>query len=324
MVLSARRESTGPHVATRIAALVVCVVCTQCSKSPTSPGGLGSPTIPGPSPTPTLPTPGPEVFVGAGDIAVNDGKAGETAKLLDQIGGVVFTLGDNAYPNGSRENYRNAYDRTWGRFVGRTWPAPGNHEYNTPGAAPYFEYFGENAGTPGLGYYSRDLGAWHIISLNSNAMEPGSGVDVSPNGMQGRWLQDDLAASKAKCTLAYWHHPLFTSGKNNESGWMRDFFRILWNANAELVLTGHDHLYERFAPQDADGRNDPARGIREFVVGTGGVPFYPFVTTRANSEVRIRDYWGVLKLTLLADSYQWDFVTAPNGAIQDHGAGTCH
>jgi Calcineurin-like phosphoesterase len=322
MTLSAPRASLRPHVARRLAVFVVWVVCAQCSKSPTtpSPGGQG-PTVPGPSPTPTLPTPGPVVFAGTGDIAVDGGQADATARLLDTIGGDVFTLGDNAYPNGSRDNFRNVYDRTWGRHLGRTHPAPGNHDYNSPGAAPYFEYFGALAGTPGWGFYSFDLGAWHIVSLNSD-YEFGVGVD--PGSPQAAWLQADLSAYKGKCTLAYWHHPLFSSGQNGDYPRMRGLFNILYDANADVVLSGHDHLYERFAPQTGDGRSDPARGIREFVVGTGGVPLYPFMTTKPNSEQRINNAWGVLKLTLLAESYQWEFVTTPNGAVRDSGTGQCH
>lgn len=241
---------------------------------------------------------------------------------MDTIGGDVFALGDEAYPNGSPDNFR-LFDRTWGRFVGRMHPAPGNHEYATAGASGYFGYFGDAAGQYGLGYYSFDLGAWHIVSLNSNYEY---GVSVTAGSAQAVWLQSDLAATpNKKCTLAFWHHPLFSSGQNGDYQLMRDLFQILYNAGAEIVLNGHDHLYERFGPQTADGRGDPARGIREFIVGTGGVNAdYRFVTTKPNSEQRITGQNGVLKLTLLADSYQWDFVTTPNGAIADSGSGSCH
>jgi hypothetical protein len=264
--------------------------------------------------------PGPEVFVGAGDIAIQDGRAESTAKLLDRIGGTIFTLGDNAYPNGSMENFRSEYRLTWGRHLGRTRPTPGNHEYNS-GATGYFSYFGENAGPAGAGYYSFELGAWHIISLNSNF---DFGVGVQPGSPQWTWLQEDLTANKAKCTLAYWHHPLFTSARNGANFPMKPIFQALYDADADLVLSAHDHVYERFAPQTADGRNDPARGIREFVVGTGGAPFYEFRATQPNSEQRIADAWGVLKLTLLNDSYQWEFVTTPDGAVRDSGTTSCH
>ena len=316
---------SAPRLAIRLAALALCVACWQCSKPLTpSPGGPSNPTGPT-SPDPSIPIPGPVVFAGAGDIAIEGGNSEATAKLLDTIGGDVFALGDIAYPNGTREDFRGPFDRTWGRHVGRMHPAPGNHEYNTPGAAGYFGYFGGIAGPPGLGYYSFNLGAWHVISLNSNAQERGSGVDVSPNSPQGQWLQADLNLHPAKCTLAFWHHPLFSSGQNRPSPWMRELFRVLWNANADVVLTGHDHLYERFGPQTADGAPDPVRGIRQFVVGTGGVPAnYQFVTSQPNSEQRIRMENGVLKLTLLADSYQWEFITTPNGSVRDSGQATCH
>jgi hypothetical protein len=304
-----------------LGAVAMSVLFAQCNKSPTQPSPGGPSPVPGPSPTPTLPSPGPAVFVGAGDIAIANGHDDATAKLIETIGGDVFTLGDDAYPNGSPENFK-VFDRTWGRFAGYIHPAPGNHEYMTPGAAGYFQYFGEAAGIPGQGYYTFTLGGWRIVSLNSNYE---FGVGVEAGSAQAVWLQGLLAQDTHKCTLAYWHHPLFSSGQNGDYRGMRAIFDILYNANADVVLNGHDHLYERFGPQTADGRPDPARGIREFIVGTGGVnPDYRFVTTKPNSEQRITGQNGVLKLTLLADSYQWEFVTAPNGAITDNGTGQCH
>lgn len=307
-----------------LAGFAVCVLFAQCSKSPTGPSNpvTPGPNVPGPNvPTNPVPTPGPEVAVAVGDIAVcsPDGRQDVTARLLDTLGGPVLALGDLAYPNGSRENFMNCYDKSWGRHVGRTRPSPGNHDYMTPGAAPYYDYFGSNAGIPGLGYYSFDLGAWHLISLNSNAE---FGVGVTPNSPQGQWLQTDLAGNRSKCTLAYWHHPLFSSGQNGDHQFMRPMFTMLYEANADLILAGHNHLYERFAPQAPDGRNDPARGMRQFVVGTGGVPLYPFTSVKPNSEVRINDTVGVLKLTLLAESYQWEF-HGPGG-IRDSGTASCH
>jgi hypothetical protein len=304
-----------------LGAVAMSVLFAQCNKSPTQPSPGGPSPVPGPSPTPTLPSPGPAVFVGAGDIAIANGHDDATAKLIETIGGDVFTLGDDAYPNGSPENFK-VFDRTWGRFAGYIHPAPGNHEYMTPGAAGYFQYFGEAAGISGQGYYTFTLGGWRIVSLNSNYE---FGVGVEAGSAQAVWLQGLLAQDTHKCTLAYWHHPLFSSGQNGDYRGMRAIFDILYNANADVVLNGHDHLYERFGPQTADGRPDPARGIREFIVGTGGVnPDYRFVTTKPNSEQRITGQNGVLKLTLLADSYQWEFVTAPNGAITDNGTGQCH
>ena len=257
----------------------------------------------------------PQVFVGAGDIAQCDGNAEATARLLDAIGGTVFTLGDNAYPHGSRENFRDCYEPSWGRHKPRTRPSPGNHDYEPPGAQPYFEYFGANAGPAGLGYYSFDLGAWHAISLNSN-------IPVHATSAQAAWLQADLESrAHVRCTVAYWHHPLFSSGPNGDSTSMRDIWRILYQAGVELVLNGHDHLYERFAPQDPDGSPDQVRGIRQFIVGTGGAALYGFHTSRRNSMARISAF-GVLKLTLDADGYAWEFVSVSGSG--DGGADTCH
>jgi hypothetical protein len=245
-----------------------------------------------------------------------DRNAVATAALLDSIGGMVFTLGDNAYFQGTRQQYRDCYDTTWGQHKDRTFPVPGNHEYESPGAAPYFEYFGSIAQGPnGFGYYSFDLGAWHIIALNSN-------INVGPGSTQANWLRSDLAASTARCTLAYWHHPLFTSGPDGDSPAMREFWRLLYEANADVVLSAHEHMYERFAPQTPEGFLDSARGIRQFIAGTGGAFLYQPATLHPNSEQRISSF-GVLKLTLSADRYQWEFIPAFGGAT-DGGSGNCH
>jgi hypothetical protein len=265
---------------------------------------------------PPTPVPGglPQVFVGAGDIGQCGGSSEATARLLDGIGGTVFAAGDLAYFQGSRQDFQNCYDPTWGRHRGRTRPVPGNHEYETAGAAPYFEYFGANAGPAGLGYYSYNLGDWHVIAVNSN-------LPVDSSSFQGLWLQSDLAASRTRCTIAYWHHPLFTSGPNANQRQMRDFWRILYEAGADVIVSGHDHLYERFAPQDPDGRPDPVRGIREFIAGTGGANLYQPVGIQPNSEIQISGF-GVLKLTLASDGYDFEFV--PVSGRRDSGHGTCH
>jgi 3',5'-cyclic AMP phosphodiesterase CpdA len=258
---------------------------------------------------------GPQVFVGAGDIAMCDVNSVATAALLDSIGGLVFTLGDNAYFRGSREEYRNCYDNTWGRHKGRTFPVPGNHEYESAGALPYFEYFGEVAEGPiGQGFYSFEVGDWHAIALNSN-------IPADSGSAQAAWLRDDLATNPTRCTIAYWHHPLFSSGVNGGSPVMRDVWRILYEGNADIVLSGHEHLYERFAPQDPNGVRDASRGIRQFVVGTGGALLYPTRSVHVNSELQIRAF-GVLKLTLFSERYQWEFV--PVSGASDVGGGTCH
>src|SRR5262245_3689479 len=189
-----------------------------------------------------------ETLVGAGDIATCGSRGtAATARLLDGLPGTVFTAGDNAYPSGTADNYRTCYEPTWGRQKARTRPAPGNHEYESPGALPYFDYFGANAGPSGLGYYSYRLGEWQIYSLNSNiAMDAGS--------PQLLWLQQELASHPTACSLAYWHHPLFTSGGHGDTIATRPLWRALYDADAEIVISGHDHLYERFAPQDPEGR----------------------------------------------------------------------
>ena len=297
--------------------LLAALACVSCGGSPVQPGGPSPAPVP---PGPIVPSPGPipglpQVFVGAGDIAQCTSNAEATARLLDTIGGTIFTTGDNAYFHGSRENYRDCYEPTWGRHKGRTRPTPGNHEYESPGAAAYFDYFGINAGPYGVGYYSFDLGSWYAISLNSN-------VPTQRGSTQGMWLSDILGESSSfRCTVVYWHHPLFSSGPNGDNGSMRDFWRILYEAGVEIVLNGHDHVYERFAPQDPDGRPDPVRGIRQFTVGTGGASITTFPTQRPNSEVRLATY-GVLKLTLSADAYEWEFV--PVSGPRDSGRGTCH
>jgi hypothetical protein len=296
---------------------LLAIACAFCGGTSTGPGSTPSVVVP-PDPVP-IPGPPPppaetQIFVGAGDIAMCDANSEATAKLLDGIGGTVFALGDQAYFDGSADEYRRCYDPTWGRHKARTRPVPGNHEYISPGAAPYFAYFGANAGPPGLGYYSFDIGNWHAIALNSN-------IDISAGSAQGAWLRSDLAANRLRCTLAYWHHPMFTSGPNGPEPHMLDIWRMLYDAGAEVVLNGHEHFYERFAPQDPTGNADSARGIREFIAGTGGALLYQHNSVRPNSERRLSAF-GVLKLTLQADAYQWEFI--PVSGPGDAGSGTCH
>ena len=258
------------------------------------------------------------VLVGAGDIAgcwYDDDEA--TAKLLDSIPAVVFTAGDNAYESGTPNQYRDCYAPTWGRHKARTRPSPGNHEYETAGATGYYHYFGALAGDSGVGYYSYDLAGWHIIALNSNvAMTAGSAEET--------WLRADLAAHPARCTLAYWHHPRFSSGEHGSSTAPEPLWQALYDANADVVINGHDHTYERFAPQNPSGALDSTRGIREFVVGMGGAGFYDFPQIRDNSEVRNNTTHGVIKVTLRPNGYDWDFVPVAGGAFRDSGSGRCH
>jgi calcineurin-like phosphoesterase family protein len=270
-------------------------------------------------------TPEP-VLVGAGDIAdctqtTTDERTTTveaTARLLDNIEGTVFTAGDNAYPSGTDEDFENCYDPTWGRHKARTYPATGNHEYETANASGYFNYFGAAAGDPGEGYYSYDLGEWHVVALNSN-------IAVDPSSAQYDWLRADLASNTATCTVAYWHHPLFSSGEvHGNQDQMKPTWEVLYAANVDVVVTSHDHIYERFAPQDPNGVADSARGIREFVVGTGGASLHPIEEAKPNSEVQNDDTHGVLKLTLHSTSYDWEFVPIAGKTFTDSGSDSCH
>lgn len=263
------------------------------------------------------------VLVGAGDIAdcADLSGAEATAKLLDRIPGTVMAVGDLAYPDGSKENFT-CYDRTWGRVKARTRPAPGNHEFHSAGAAYYFEYFGPAAGDPADGYYSYSLGAWHVIVLNSECSEVG-GCGIGSR--EEKWLRADLSAHPASCTLAYWHKPLFSSGgKHGNDLEIMPLWQVLYDADADVVINGHDHDYERFAPQNPRGEPDAGRGIREFVVGTGGKNLRPFGPTKANSEVRSIEAFGVLKLTLRPTGYEWLFIPQEGKHFTDSGSATCH
>jgi hypothetical protein len=241
--------------------------------------------------------------------------------LLDRIEGTVFTLGDNAYGSGTPAQFADCYAPTWGRHKARTRPAVGNHDYQTAHAAGYFDYFGEAAGDPAKGYYSFDLGAWHVVVVNSNCGEVGGCKSGSP---QEQWLREDLAAHPALCTAAMWHHPRYSSAEHGDDASMHDIWKALWEAGAEVVLSGHDHTYERFAPQDADGKADPESGLRQFVVGTGGRAEYKWGRLDANSEVRNNRTFGVLKLALHADSYDWEFVPVDGETFRDYGTEKCH
>jgi hypothetical protein len=262
------------------------------------------------------------VFVGAGDIGTCDGTDDDrTGRLLDAIPGTVFTAGDNAYESGTPEEFARCYDPAWGRAKDRTRPVPGNHEYTRPGADGYYEYFGPAAGERGVGYYSYDLGEWHIIALNSNCAV----VSCAAGSPQYVWLEHDLASHPARCTLAYFHHPRFSSGRRYGSTLAtRPFWELLYKYGADVVISGHEHNYERFAPQTPDGVLDHARGIREFVVGTGGALPYGFAAPIANSEVRETGSFGVLKLVLHRNSYQWQFIAVPGDRFTDAGWDLCH
>jgi hypothetical protein len=258
------------------------------------------------------------VLVGAGDIASGYNQNDEaTAKLLDGISGTVFTVGDNAYDSGTAAEFANYYEPTWGRHKARTKPTPGNHEYYTSGASAYFDYFGAAAGERDKGYYSYDVGEWHIVALNSNIARDAASTQVS-------WLKNDLAANTDKCEVAYMHHPLFSSGEHGSDPSMQPIWEALYAAGVDAVLAGHDHNYERFAQQTPSGALDTTNGIREFVVGTGGKEIRSFGTIKPNSEVRNADTSGVLKLTLHPSSYEWNFVPVAGQTFTDSGTTSCH
>lgn len=288
---------------------------------------------------------GVPVIAAAGDIACDPGfthfKSGlgtasrcrqkYTSDLLVNAGlAAVLPLGDIQYDCGSATEFARSYHLSWGRVKAITRPAIGNHEYHTTGGTGcsssangggYFGYFGAAAGPPGNGYYSYDIGAWHLIALNSNC----SFVSCGSSSAQVKWLRQDLAAHPTRCTLGYWHHPRFTSGTNSPgSNSVTPLYQALYDHGADVVLVGHDHHYERFAPQSPSGRHDPARGIRQFLVGTGGRGFHPINAARPNSEVRNNVTFGALKLTLRSASYDWQFVPEAGKSFRDAGSQACH
>ncbi|HET7441235.1 MAG TPA: metallophosphoesterase [Terriglobales bacterium] len=273
---------------------------------------------------PDAPATSDPVLVGAGDIASCDDLAGAiaTAKLLERIPGTIFADGDLAYPAGTDQQFHDCYGPTWGKFKDRTRPAPGNHEYNSAAASGYTRYWGAVAGDPKKDYYSYDLGTWHIIVLNSECEAVGGCGRESP---QGQWLRNDLAEHPVLCTLAYFHKPLFSSGKaHGYDPQMKPLWQMLHAGGTDIVVGGHDHHYERFAPQDPNGNPDPKHGVREFVAGTGGKNSHRVMGPAvANSEVRNADTFGVLKFTLHPGSYDWEFVPEEGKTFTDSGSDVC-
>ena len=288
---------------------------------------------------------GPPVLVGAGDIArcyqpenpaaitpPSLTAAESTAMILDRIPGTVMAVGDNAYEFGSLSDYLLCYHPTWGRHKARTRPAAGNHEYLTPGAAGYFAYFFPDGAAP-TGYYSYDLGRWHVVVLNSMTQwtacpppktSPDDGRTCVGDVAQRLWLVTDLETHRNRCTIAYFHHPRFSSARHGSQYEMQQFWDILYAAGVDVVVSAHDHVYERFGPQDPDGNRDERRGIRQFTVGTGGAELYEFHTILPNSEVRFNDTHGVLALALGNQRYGWAFIPVEGGTARDFGSGLCH
>jgi acid phosphatase type 7 len=260
--------------------------------------------------------------VGAGDItscAVTSDSA--TAILVESIAGTVLALGDDAYDSGTAGEFSRCYDPTWGAVLDRTQPVPGNHEYLTPGAAGYFGYFGLRAGDPKRGYYAFDVGAWRLYALNSNCAAIGG---CGPGSAEVAWLTADLAAHPTRCVLAYWHHPRFSSGEHGSNAFVAGLWDTLYAAGADVVLNGHDHDYERFAPMSDAGRVDAERGIVEFVVGTGGRSHYPFNAILAASRVHDNTTYGVIDMTLSPGGWSSRFVPVSGMTFTDSTSGTCH
>jgi Calcineurin-like phosphoesterase len=267
---------------------------------------------------PPAPSAADPLVVATGDIAEAGGHHRLTSnRVLKLDPDAVLLLGDNAYSSGRLGEYRRLYDPTWGRFKARTRPVPGNHEYRTPGAAGYFDYFGERAKPRGRSYYSFDLGGWHLIALNSS-------IAHGPGSPQARWLRADLVATAKRCILAYWHYPRFSSGAhqgNHRS--VAGFWKDLYDARADVVLSGHEHGYERFARQTPWSKAN-RQGISQFVVGTGGATLMGFADPKQNSQVRIGDAHGVLELLLHPTSYEWRFVSEDGAVLDKGGPVACH
>jgi len=261
------------------------------------------------------------VLVGAGDIAGCEARSDDlTARLLDDIPGTVFTLGDNAYPSGSLADFSECYETSWGRHRDRTRPVPGNHDYWTPDAAGYFGYFGDRAGDPAEGFYAYSLGDWNVYALNSNCDEIG-GCDSGSK--QYEWLASELRADQGDCSIAYWHHPILTAAETSGTDAVGPLVDLLYEAAVEVLLTASSHSFERFAPVAPDGSLDRDRGIRVFVVGTGGAALRPLGPPLPATEASDDSTHGVLKLTLHAGWYEWAFVPA-DGEFRDNGTATCH
>jgi hypothetical protein len=265
---------------------------------------------------PTTPAPATTVLLAAGDIGVCGSlPAVETGLMLDLLAGTVLAVGDMAYRRGTVEEYANCYDPVWGRHKGRTRPTPGNHEYESSGAQPYFDYFGALAGPPGQGYYSFRSGDWLVLSLNSN-------LPIGSTTAQGTWIRSELTTNTSRCALAYFHHPLYSSGPNGDNARLAGLWQLLYEHGVDVIVSAHEHLYERYAPMSPDGQRNDTRGIRQFIVGTGGAGLYAVTRRHPQSEMQVVAH-GILKLTLAAQSYGWEFLQV-GGMTPDSGSGVCH
>ena len=321
LVLLGLTAVVGPPRTTPAGSPVPTVTSVRSGATPAASTASGT-ASPAPTASSSASTAADPVMVGAGDIADCDADDDEaTAKLLDEIPGTIFTAGDNVYPSGTTVSFGDCFDPSWGRHKDRIRPAPGNHDWETGGLTAYLDYFGAAAqGEDGDPWYAYDLGSWQIVVLVSDCDRV---VGCGPDSSQGRWLTETLVASDARCTLAIWHHPRFSSGMHGDDASVDPFWRALYAAGADVVINGHDHDYERFAPQDPDGREDRARGLREFVVGTGGAQLRTFERVARNSELRAAVAHGLLALTLRDGTYDWQFHPTA-GDFSDRGTARCH
>jgi hypothetical protein len=298
--------------------------------SPGGPRSSSSAGVGNVSPSPSerstpLPTPrppgGPQVVYAVGDLSDCPSALPEVADLVRSTADIILALGDIVHPGDSASEYQTCFDPVWGDLKTRIRPVPGNHDYNTPDGSAYYDYFEGRAGDPTKGYYSFNVGTWHVVALNSICSKVGGCRPLSP---QVRWLKADLEAHPNRCTLAYWHHPRFSSGDGATLRRTEAFWHVLYEAGADVVLNGHDHDYERFAPMNPAGQADARRGIRQFVVGTGGANLTRLYRLADNSQVWTRDNHGVLELTLRRTGYDWRFLAAGSGAVIDQGSERCH
>lgn len=312
-----------PMFAARIALVTVFGAAVATAASASASGAAPARSSPVTTAAATLVT--APTIAAAGDIIGNCTGAScgyqQTATVIKPLNPAgVLALGDISNRSGSASDYSNLFNSSWGAFKAKVHPVPGNHDYGSAGAANYFNYFGAAAHPP-RGYYSLDLGTWHIIAINSNCSQVGG---CQAGSTQEKWLKADLAQHPAACTLAFWHHPRYSSGYGGDNTSMKAIFQDLYDARADVVLSGHSHDYERFAPQNNASQLDTANGVRQFVVGTGGSFFTGFGTIKPNSQVRNNNTFGVLRMTLGAGSYSWKFLPVAGKTFTDSGSATCH
>ncbi len=337
VVREAMPRRTGLLTLVAFGAIVLtgCVKDASQSRAADSTAAVRVSATPGPPTRVSIADDSAAVIVAAGDIACGDDSPSRAAcdhhAVARVIRGIrpdaVLLLGDIQYENGTRDEFERHFGRSWGAFTSIIWPAPGNHEYRTPGAAGYFDYFNGvgvasgRAGVRGLGYYSLEVGEWHLVALNSNCDEIGGCHAGSP---QERWLRADLAARRAPCVLAYWHHPRFSSGGHGDDASVQPLWQALYDHGPAVVLNGHDHDYERFARLSPDGRLDDVRGLQQFVVGTGGKEQLVMPRIREHSVVRSSASLGVLQLVLHPGRYEWQFLPiGPTTSPVDSGSARC-